>query len=278
MAASSQLTGHDRLVSLQRSAFQIAERRQVWAWRIRLFVLVLSCVAVFTASEAATHWLTVAAFVAFCAWLFVGSSATRVRSSAERARRMSLVSRVSPDASSGLDYTDVVAALETSGATVGEWDAPDYFARDSSEGPGRLVQALHESAYWSKHLFGLAASRGWLVVGVAVVGAVAVLAALPQLASRSWTIDVARAVCLVLTWLVAAGAIDAAIRFSAAEREMGRILGHLLGATGFPSDDPRVLVLLQDYNSAVQGAPIIPTAIYRQHRDRLARAWRENGG
>jgi hypothetical protein len=161
---------------------------------------------------------------------------------------------------------------------VEAWKEPGYFAATEPPGVQRAAAMLQESAFWSTHLFRASAARMqiWLV-GCGIAALVCLLAGpvlWPGAAHRVLipVFSVLASSLVFLEWLIRV------MQYHAAAIETGEILQRLesLRAAGFPKDD--FLLILVDYNSAVEAAPMMAPGVFKANHDRLDRIWREQYG
>jgi hypothetical protein len=134
---------------------------------------------------------------------------------------------------------------------------------------------LGESAFYSSHFLRWSAQRAWfLFIGFLTVSLLLLFATLPFLHSQQWMGEV-RVVCSLLVFYVSSDVLGAALSYSSAERVVCNICIRLqrAKAASYPTHD--ILLILGDYNSAVEGAPLMVPGIYESHRDELDRLWKE---
>lgn len=264
---------HEHLIGAQRSEFSKAAKLQSIILRAQIAIAGLAAVTVFATSDLATYAAALLTVVTALLWAWLSWRYREVRSLAERARRATLVtgglgSPMSPD-----EYRDLMIRLSSSSRETSVLADAGYFAANSSQGYARLAEMLEESAFYSSHLLRWSSERTWKIFGAFVtVSLLLLFTALPFVGSQQWLGGV-RVVCSMLILLISADVLGAALSYSSAAQTVLQVVLRLQRAkvASYPLHD--ILLILGDYNSAVEAAPMFTPGIFEAHQDELNKLW-----
>jgi hypothetical protein len=212
------------------------------------------------------------ALVCECAawWLRYQAGEQHLR--AEEGRRRETLIRALGTEPSRIDVVDVPQRFSARARSNAEkWEDPNYWATQASPGPKKLRASLHESSFWSKHLYRKAAHRAFKrtggLVGVALLG----LLILVLVGAGDAKVAAARLLVVGLSFLVATDELSEAVAWRSAS----------LGADATERDLRHAdlqqldiaLAIIGDYFVVTAAAPPIPSEIYRRYHDDLNAAW-----
>lgn len=263
-----------KLVGMHRAEFERAKLLQARAGLTAVAVAVLSIVGVFVRTPPLTYVATGLSLVAFCTGRALSWWSQRLRGTAERGRRALVLTHSMGWRLCGKEKADLLADFTASPQAAAVFEDPNYFAGISTPGPPALATTLEESAFWSKHLFRASARGAWGRVCLAGAALLVVLLALPLMPDSQSAIVVARVLCACMTFVVAVDLVGTAMRYSAAALATGDVDTRLQGVIAGGCSLVDIINLFCDYNSSVESAPLIPTAAYERHRDKLNQLWR----
>ena len=108
----------------------------------------------------------------------------------------------------------------------------------------------------------------WVVIVITIT-----LSLVPFLATQQW-LELGRVVSSMLILLISADAFGTAHEYSISTRTVEQVVLRLqaIKAANYPLQD--LLIVLGDYNSAVEAAPSISKSLYEKHRDKLNQLWK----
>ena len=264
-----------QLVGLQRAEFAKAARLQKWILRIQRGIAALAAIGVLFEAPLLTYVFAIAALCLGGVWAVVGWQFRASRAQAERARRATLLmqgldERISDGELRKLKLDFTVTVEQGQGC-----EDPDYYAAEAAPGLARLSEMLEETSFWSCHLLSASARRSWF----ACMGFVAVGVILFMLAVLVFEGDrlqgAARLLCVLLTFVVSTEVVGAALSYSGASQALATILPRIEAVRASGNREVDLLMILSDYNSAVEGAPMFWPGLYAKERDRLNRLWSE---
>lgn len=194
---------------------------------------------------------------------------------AEEARRRALLMDALGEDGKALDVADIRAAMSKRACReAAQMDRSGYWASQADQGPSRLLSALQESAFWSRHLYEAAASRMYKIF-TAVVLALVLIGLLGFVAfSGDTDLAVARVVVVALSALIGLDVLGQARAWQTAAKEAERIDRRLDMLDGTAIEP--MLAVVADYAVATASAPPLPTSIYDAEKDRLEELWLEH--
>lgn len=263
------------LVQLQNAAFQKAKFWSCALVGMQVFLFAGGLVSLLSVGWSLSYpWL---AFPLAAAGAVMTARATHMKSRAESLKRQhefldGLGSAPSDRTLANL-RAELPAALQpeidrllTEGVT---------YASAQPAGLKRILENVSESAFFSSHLAAKCAI--YLLALMLITGVVAVsflLFFLTTLDDATTAVTAARAIAATLVFLISAGTLKSwrgYVSFSAKANQAHAEAARLLkDGEPDPCETHRVLA---EYQLARAGAPMIPTEIWKMHRDRLNAIW-----
>jgi hypothetical protein len=258
-------------LALSRAEAEEAKRTLRLRLRFHLGTLACAAAALFVSAPVAYYLALGSLACEGAAWLLRHQAAEQHTRAEEGRRRETLVRALGTDPSR-IDVVDVTQRFSSRArADADRWEDPRYWATQADPGPEKLRDSLHESAFWSKHLYGKASARAFKRTGG--LGALAILGLLILVfvGSGDAKVTSARLLVVVLSFLVATDELSEAVAWRGAsigsdhaERDLRHAdLGELDVA----------LAVLGDYFVVTATAPPIPSEIYKANHDELNAAW-----
>lgn len=153
-----------------------------------------------------------------------------------------------------------------------------YFASKQPVGPTRALENLQESAWWSKHL---AEKMGyvyaWTMIVLVVVSVAVLLISILTINNYSVLSNIGRAVTSTIMLIFSLSLFRFTrgyFRFSHRCQRIEDQASQLL-QNGTPTE-AQAAKTMNEYHLSRASAPIIPTWMWKYHRDRLNRIWQEH--
>jgi hypothetical protein len=150
---------------------------------------------------------------------------------------------------------------------------PTFFDSSRPSGEARLADMLEESAFWSGSLMKICSHRMWAVFigyfGLAIVLLIVVV----EFGNASAAQKIAELFCVVITFLMSTDVLGAARKFGSGASGLETMLPRVEAVQVRGERRGDLLLLLLDYNSIVEGVPVIPDRVYLKQRDRLNKLW-----
>lgn len=275
LAEASGAFGMDQLLTHQRAELDRSQKLQMLVIAVQFALAALAAVSVFHDDNATLLRFAVSGFVLAAVWLWLGRKHRKHRSAGDLARRVVLLGSGLGDTLSAEQQLRIFDAFSVSIEGRPLVREEGYFASRAAPGPRRLAEMIEESAFWTADLQRTsAAALRWSLAGGCGVLALHVWTTLPGMAADA-QISMARVLVAILVFLVSSDVVGAALSHQEAARAIGEIQGRVeaTAARDHPAGD--ILLLMADYNSAVETAPVaLPFAMALRRRT-LNRRWRE---
>lgn len=194
---------------------------------------------------------------------------------AEEARRRALLIDALGETAERLDVADIRRRFSKRACEEAHGTRrPTYWGSGLPQGPQRLSRSLQESAFWSKDLYGKAATQ----MAVGASAAFLVIAAIVLIGLGAFEGDAkliaARVVAVALSTLIALDLLGQALAWRTAASEAERV-DRRLDTTNETSLEP-MLAIVADYAVATVSAPPIPDRIYQGEKERLNELWKKH--
>jgi len=264
-----------KLLGRQRAEFDSAKRKQRMATNLQYAIIVISVMVLIIPVNLVSYLGSILNLVLVLAWQYNEYSGKQTHQLAERARRMVLLAEGLGLTIGTKEYSDVMMKFTSSVYEGKKYEDPNYFKADESPGYTKLANMLHESSFWSKHLLDKSAARQWKAFGIALFISIVGLLLLSILSIDSVSQTFTQLFSLLLMWLVTGGILIRAIDFTSSARTIDDIEARLTSIIADKITDESIIVILGDYNAAMQGTPTIPTLVYKRNRDELNQLWAE---
>jgi GrpB-like predicted nucleotidyltransferase (UPF0157 family) len=263
-----------RLLTHQRAELDRAQQLQAAVVVVQLLMAGVAAGSVFSSNGKTLLTLAVLGFGLALAWFETGRRGGDHRRAGNQARRVVLLASglgqtISPEQRLRIFDGFVIS---TRGRPPVREEA--YFASRAKPGHQRAAELIEESAYWTRDLQKTSAG---------VVGAVLLVMTL-ALCIVAWRgvvdltgeaqVNVARVMVAALVFLLSSDVLGAMLGHRQAARAIDEILQRIetTGARGYQEAD--VLLLMSDYNAAVESAPVILPLVYSARRRTLSQRWR----
>lgn len=274
---SEERTQRDLLVGLQRFEFQKASKLDRWVFYLQVAagVLAVASLTLPRSLPRATALPSLLSLAVAVATLMVGWKNLAHRMLGEKARRATLLVDGKGLRLSDMELRRFASLAKTTHGELEKWNDPGYFVTAAAPGTERATEMLEESAFWSAYLFRASAEMTlkWMLItlGLAAAFLLVGLEVLPIAASSLW----AKLFSAVATAIVSVELLTRWRDYGIAAQETDSILTRLeqLRRLSFPEDD--FLLALVDYNSVVEGAPLMAPGVFDKNRERLNRMWEE---
>lgn len=261
------------LTGYLRAEFSEASTRRVLLFFLQICIALPAAISVVTVDATLIYFLAIGGGVLLLIWWLVFVFYQRARDAAQTARRASLIVN-------GLGYrlsADETLAFQSK-MTVSQNEAEkfrkaDYYYTQLPTGSPRLAEMLHESAFYSAHLQRIS---GYVMLGILVVFGITfaaiAFAALPYV-EQATALTIMRIFLALVVFAMSADVLGACISHRRAATEIERVQSRLQVARkdGYPPQD--VMMIMGDYNSAVEGAPESVPFAYRLAGKSLEQRW-----
>lgn len=262
-----------KFVSLHRAEFEKASKSQSWVVRMQFIVAFLSILTVFVDNEAFVYITAIIAFCTAIGWAYFDWLYKKYRSVAEKGRRVTLLAKGLDIILSDKECRDLLASFTATPDEAKKFEDPNYYANVKGEGYLKLAGMLQESAFWSKHLLSASSSRYWFYFITTIVLVIVLSFSLIPFLDYKTTMAAAKIVTIMLTVLVSNDILGRALAYSGAAREVDKVYDRLEGIKLSNKPENDLIFILSDYNSAIEGAPMFASGVYKENEVRLNKIW-----
>jgi len=269
----------DELIAIQLIAYEDAASIQRQLFWLSFSVAIIGIFLIFLTHETTMLSFGFAAFLAtiYSAWLT--HKLGGIRAFAERVRKATLLCKGLGSKLS--DHETRLIKTEFPGKITKVLSRVDqnYYASKADPGPKRLVAMLEQSAFWSQYLLKKSAVRSWFYFIGATLVTIFILLGFLYISkdqSSSAYLNLINVIMAGLTLLISRSFMGNALAYSGAERTVSRILERIQILK--KTDDekkilPDLLMILGDYNSAVESAPLFLPGLYNSNKILLEELW-----
>jgi hypothetical protein len=250
--------------------FYFNSRRAAYFGALFVALLMLLPIGVFAYGLAVVAMIT-----EILAWWFRNKGEHYHRLSRELMRRAMLFNAFGKSDES-LDVTDLLNSFGEKKLTQKaeqldeKFHYPEFYYQSK-----KLLDNIQESAFWSKHLFEIAAQRTiWLLVLISFAVIFIVFLIEPLVINQD--ISLIPKIIVVFLAFVIADELSTAFAWREATNRcdaVDRRLEKILAEVNEPSQEV-ILAIFSDYAVATAAAPPIPKHIYEAERNRLNESWK----
>ncbi|WP_425054845.1 hypothetical protein [Pseudomonas abyssi] len=264
-----------KLLGLQRSEFQRAENLQIWAGRVQVIIVLVSILCLVIQEINIIHSLSIVSILLALAWFYISEESKTSHSTAERARRAIVIRNGLGIQLSAKSYSDLILCFKASSDSAEQWEDEEYFKSESEYGNQKLAEIIEESAFWSKFLLREYAKKTWLIFSCVLAISVFSLFLITFFDYSDLSKTVGQILCLVLMWLITGSLFSKSIKLTSSSNAVDSIEERLNSIIQGGNIKDDILIYMCDYNSIIEGTPVIPSKIYLKNKDRLNSLWRE---
>lgn len=248
--------------------FYFNNRRMAYFGALFVALLMLLPIGIFA------YGLAVVALIAeILAWWFRYKGEHYHRLSRELMRRAMLLNTFGKSNES-LDVTDLLNSFGEEKLKQKAEQLEEQFYQESYYHSEKLLDNLQESAFWSKHLFAIAAQRTiWLLVLISFAVIFIVFLIEPLVINQDISL-IPKIIVVFLVFVIADELSSAFAWWEAANRcdAVDRRVEKILAEVNEPSQEA-ILAIFSDYAVATATAPPIPKHLYEAEWNHLTESW-----
>jgi hypothetical protein len=261
------------LIAFQRAEFAKAGRLRMCMIGAQAGVAVAAVASIFVGSRPYVLLFALGGTIALGIWVLLDTRYRACRESCGRARRASLIMGGLGQTVSPAELLAIRETFSVSPEQAKPFADPNYFASKAEPGRKRLGEMLQESAFWTSRLQAASAKLMWMAFVGSVVLSGAAFTLVVALGSQSVGEHIARVVIAILALLMSTDILGSAISHGSAAAFVDRLVTRLSDAEGRGYPEADVLLILSDYNAAVEAAAIAIPGLYEFHSKRLKRLY-----
>lgn len=266
--------GVNRLLTCQRAESDKAENIQLWMMIAQLILSIIAAASVFFNNNKILFVAAILGFFLVLLWLQLSQKQQRHRAVGDQSRRaVLLISGLGMELSAGQKLRIIDNfSVQTDNFPVRREE--DHFASRESPGYKRLSELIEESSYWTLELQKCSAKvMGGIIFSglllVFVVGGAAIMSL-----ESDKIISFSRAILAVMVFLISSDSLGLLLAYKSSAATIDEIFKRVesIVARGYQESD--VLLLMLDYNAAIERAPSPLPRVFRFSRKSLGRRWR----
>lgn len=266
-----------QLVGLQKAAFNRAAKMQRWLRRLQWGLAGTAVASVFLSSEIAGYFLAIAAASFTCGYTVLSLILRAQRSYAEHVRRVILIYDGLAEAPPESTLLSINSEYTGSIDTARKNEVGDYFSSTASGGPRRIIDLLHENAFWTQALNRYNTRSA--ILRLCVYGLLSIsifFLSITMSGSSLHIMTLSRVFFGVVLALVSSDLLGTVVACVRAGSSLAQVRAEIDGCirSGYRSSD--VLSTLLNYNSVVEAAPLHEPRIYEKHRWRILQDWQRS--
>ncbi len=267
------------LIGFQRAEFYVAASLFTKRFFTQVALAVVGIISIVFSGPNPTYWLSFFSFGLFLVWVGLEIKYRKVRSNAERARRATLIMGGLGKPISTTEIHDIREAMTATEEAAAAYAESGYYASMSPAGPQRLAEMLEEAAYWTLNLQKLSETiMSGAFVFVLLISGGSFLAVLPLVGGENNALGIARIVCSVVIFATGSDMFLTAWSYKDTYKNLERIMQRLDAARARRYPETELLMLLCDYNAAVEATPLSLPFVYRLRKASLNRNWQNRRG
>lgn len=265
---------NDRLLTHQRAELGRAQTLQNLVLLSQLCVAGIAALSVYSNDNATLLVLAFAGFIVAGVWLALARRQRFHRNAGDQARRVVLLSSGLGETFSPEQRLRIFDKFEVKIKEHHLTREESYFATRISPSYRRLAEIIEESAYWTRYLQKASAvTLLWALISITLVIAVVILIKAPAISSDA-NLSMARVLIAFLVFLLSSDIIGAMFAHREAASAIDEIAHRLETAAAHDYPPADMLLIVSDYNAAVESAPSALPGMYKAHGRTLTRRWR----
>ncbi len=262
-----------QFIGYQRASFDKAQRFRFWVLVSQLFIAATAAASVFSNDRTLQLYLAAAGAVLLVIWLYVAAKHRRYKEDGDQARRVSMILEAFTERPSPAQLFQIFQAFSVTAAQAASKAGTDYYATTASPGNGRLAEMLEESSFWTEKLQEASGAVMAGFLGVVASGAAIGWLVLTPSEDAEMRVSLARVFLALLAFFLSSDVFGALAGHRAAARSICNIRLRLNAAQVRQAPLGDMLILMLDYNAAVEAAPMILPFLYTARRKRLKAQW-----
>lgn len=264
----------DRLLTHQRNELDSAQWLQVKMIAAQFAIALVAAISVYVADNKYLLHAAGIGLLLMLLWVHFNQGQQRHRAAGDQARRaILLISGLNkvPPAGQKLRIKDGFGIPVAGLATTRE---EDHFASREPHGYKRLSEMIEESAYWTRDLQIFSAKIMEFIFTTLILFAITACGVAVTLAPPEALINLSRALIAILVFLISSDTLGLLFAYKNSAGTIDEIFKRVesVAARGYKEAD--ALLLMVDYNAAIEKAPPALPWVYKVRRRSLSQRWR----
>lgn len=261
------------LLTRQRAESNKSEKLQIAMMVVQFLIAVIAAVSVYFNNNAYLFGLAGLGFALMLIWVYLSQGQLSHRAAGDQARRaVLLMSGLKFELSAGqqLRINEGFKVPPPVGESRRE---EEHFATREAPGYKRLAEMIEESSYWTRDLQAVS-SKAMICALLFLLAVVLVVsgAAVASLGSDS-LVSLSRVIIAIMVFVVSSDALGLVLAYRSSATTIDEIFKRVEAAAARSFEESDVLLLMTDYNAAIERAPSTLPYVYKLSRDGLNRRW-----
>lgn len=262
-----------QFIGYQRASFDKAQRLRLWVLVSQFLIAATAAASVFSNDGTLQLYLASGGALLLFIWLVVAGKHRRYKEDGDQARRVSMILEAFTERPSPAQLFQIFQAFSVSAADAARRAGNNYYATAAPQGNERLAEMLEESSFWTEKLQEESgAIMAWFLGLVAAAAAIGWLALTPS-EDIEMRVSLARVFLALLAFFLSSDVFGALAGHRAAARSICNIRLRLNAAQAQRAPLGDMLILMLDYNAAVEAAPMTLPFLYALRKKRLKAQW-----
>jgi GrpB-like predicted nucleotidyltransferase (UPF0157 family) len=264
----------NKLLAGQRAESNEAEQLQVKMIISQLFISLIAAVSVYSNDNKYLFAAAAIGFFLVLLWFRFSQKQQRHRAAGDQARRAALlISGLGKEPSP----RQKLRIINSFGVKKGELPGrreEDHFASRELPGYKRLTEMIEESSYWTSDLQRYSGGvMGMIMLAAALLILAAFGAAIASLDSDT-LVSLSRVILAIMVFIVSSDWLGLMLAYKTSAVTIDEIFKRveIVAARGFKDAD--VLLLMADYNAAIERAPTPLPGVFQIREKDLGQRWR----
>jgi hypothetical protein len=262
-----------QFIGYQRASFDKAQLYRLWVLVSQFLIAATAAASVFSNDGTLQLYLAVVGAVLLGAWLYVASKHRRYKEDGDQARRVSMIMEAFTDRPSPAQLFQIFQSFSVADADAAKQAGANYWATQAPPGNGRMAEMLEESSFWTEKLQEASAAVMGAVLGLVAAGAAIGWLLLMPSDNTEMRVSLARVFLALLAFFLSSDVFGALAGHRSAARSICNIRLRLNAAQAGEAPIGDMLILMVDYNAAVEAAPMILPFLYTVRKKRLQAQW-----
>lgn len=263
-----------RLLAHQKAESDRARRLQIKAFICQAAVALIAALSVFISDHRALYGAALVGALVTIVWALTSRKQKRHRSISDQARRAVLLMGglgidLSPSYKIIMADQFTASVPESVGCLEGE-----QFSSRTSPGCKRVCEMIEESSYWMRDLQRSSAKATGILLALLVGGSAALCLTVVAASDAESTLLAARSMIAVMIFSLSSDVLGQFLAHRAAAVQIDEIFKRVALTSRHGHSEPDTLLLMSDYNVAIDSAPLSPPWTFGRRHKELSRLWR----
>lgn len=263
----------NRLLSHQRAESNRAEALQIAMMLTQLLVAVIAAISVYSSENKFLFVYAIIGFALMLLWLFLSQGQLSHRSAGDQARRAVLLMgglKLEPSAGQRLRISDGFRVAVDPREVRRE---EDHFATRTAPGNKRLAEMIEESSYWTRDLQAksskvMAALLSFFLIVVFIASGAAVASF-----ESDNLISLSRVMIAIMVFMISSDTLGLWLSYKNSAKTIDELFKRVEVASARDYRESDILLLMSDYNAAIERAPTTLPWVYKVSQKGLNRRW-----